>query len=144
MKNVKELMTQDPACCEPNATLLDCAKMMCEHDCGEIPVVSNQNEKKLLGVITDRDIVCRAVVKGQDPRSAKVSDFMTKNCVTVRENSSVEECMNILKDRQIRRVPVVDDRGRCCGIVSQADLARKEHPTKTADVVRKISEPVHA
>jgi len=143
MKSVKEIMTKDPACCEPNTPLTECAKMMCEHDCGEIPVVSGSTEKKLVGVITDRDIVCRAVVKGSDIRSAKVGDFMTKDCATVKENSSIDECINVLKQRQIRRVPVVDEQGKCCGIVSQADLARKERPERTADFVRRVSEPVH-
>src|SRR5713101_2250938 len=108
---VREVMTVDPACCLSETGLQEVAQMMIDHDCGEIPVVENRQNKKPIGVVTDRDIVCRTVAKGLNPLDLTVVDCMSTPCVTVTPDISVEECCDILEKNQIRRVPVVDAGG---------------------------------
>jgi CBS domain-containing protein len=122
---VKDIMTRNPAYCEPRTSLLQVAKTMCHHNCGEIPVVENSDNLKPVGVITDRDIVCRSLAQGKNPLDLRASDCMSKPVTTVTPDMSVEECCQILREHKIRRAPVVDERGRCCGMVSQADIAIK-------------------
>jgi CBS domain-containing protein len=138
---VKDVMTPDPACCTPDTTLQRVAEMMVEHDCGEIPVVENAAGMKPVGVITDRDIVCRAVAKGVNPLTLTASECMTTPCVTVTPDTSIDECCRVLEEKQIRRVPVVDAGGACCGIVALADIAKHAKKRETAEVVREVSEP---
>ncbi len=138
---VKEVMTTDPACCTSQTRLQEVAQMMVGHDCGEIPVVENKETKLPIGVITDRDIVCRTIAKGLNPLELKVGDCMSKPCVTVTPDMSVEECCRILEENQIRRVPLVDASGSCCGIVALADIALHAQRSATAEVVKEVSEP---
>jgi CBS domain-containing protein len=113
---------------------------MVDHDCGEIPVIDG--EKKLpIGVITDRDIVCRAVAKGTNPLDLTAADCMSTPAVTVTPQMSIEECGNILEKNKIRRVPVVDANGGCCGIVALADIALRARDNVASEVVREVSEP---
>ena len=115
---VKDFMTPDPACCTPDTALQRVAEMMVEHDCGEIPVVENVASMRPIGVITDRYITCRTVAKGLNPLTLTVADCMTTPCVTVTPDTSLAECCRILEENQIRRAPVVDASGACCGIVA--------------------------
>jgi CBS domain-containing protein len=138
---VKEIMTADPACCTSGTTLREVAQMMIDHDCGEIPVVENTDNSLPIGVITDRDIVCRTVAKGLNPLDLTAGDCMTTPCVTVTPEMSVEECCRILEENKIRRVPVVDAGGCCCGIVALADIALHAKKKETAEVVQEVSEP---
>jgi CBS domain-containing protein len=135
---VREIMSANPACCSPASTVEDVAGLMAEHDCGEIPVVDSQ--RRPLGVITDRDIACRAVSKGKGPGTS-VQDAMSAPAITVSPEMSVEECCRIMESNQIRRVPVVDAQGGCCGMVAQADLARRGPGKMTAELVRDVSQP---
>ena len=139
MNNVKEIMTKNPACCTSDASLQEAAKMMKDNDCGCIPVVENKNSNKPIGVITDRDIATRTVAEGKNPLDLTVKDAMTSSVETVKQDTSVEDCCNLMEDKQIRRVVVVDDQGGCCGIVAQADIAINSPDNKTAEVVEKIS-----
>lgn len=115
------------------------AKMMVDNDCGCIPVVENSSSNKPLGIVTDRDICCRTVAEGKNPLDLKARDVMTKNVVTVTPETSVEDCCNLMEDNQIRRIAVVDDKGACCGIVAQADIAVNASGSKTAEVVQEVS-----
>src|SRR5713101_5009327 len=119
---VKDVMTADPACCISEMGLQEVARMMVDHDCGEIPVVENMQTKLPIAVITDRDIVCRTVARGLNPPDLRVADCMSRPCVTVTPDMSVEGCSRIMEENQIRRVPVVDPAGSCCGIVALADI----------------------
>jgi CBS domain-containing protein len=141
---VKEIMTADPACCMPETALQEVALMMIDHDCGEIPVVENKDTKRPIGVITDRDIVCRIVAKGLNPLDLTVADCLTTPCVTVTPEMSLGACTWIMEDKKIRRVPVVDADGGCCGIVALADIARRGKSGVTAEVVKEVSEPTAA
>ena len=138
---VKDIMTPEPACCTPDTMLERVAAIMVENDCGEIPVVENAASMRPIGVITDRDITCRTVAKGLNPLTMTVADCMTTPCVTVTPDMSLDECCRILEENQIRRVPVVDDDGACCGIVALADIARHAEKREAAEVVREVSEP---
>jgi CBS domain-containing protein len=141
---VKEIMTADPACCISETALQEVAQMMIDHDCGEIPVLENKETKLPIGVITDRDIVCRTVARGLNPLDLTAADCMSTPCVTVTPDMSVEECSKILEENKIRRVPVVDADGSCCGIVAVADIALHARRTEAADVVKEVSEPTSA
>ncbi|MFL6208728.1 MAG: CBS domain-containing protein [Pyrinomonadaceae bacterium] len=138
---VKDFMTADPTCCTPDTTLQRVAEMMVEHDCGEIPVVENVASMLPVGVITDRDITCRTVAKGINPLTMTVADCMTTPCVTVMPDTPLAECCRILEENQIRRVPVVDAGGACCGIVALADIAQHAKRRETAEVVKEVSAP---
>jgi len=138
---VKDLMTPDPTCSTPDTTLQRVAEMMVEHDCGEIPVVENVASMRPIGVITDRDITCRTVAKGLNPLTLTVADCMTTPCVTVTPDTSLAECCRILEENQIRRAPVVDTGGACCGIVALADIAQHAKRRETAEVVKEVSAP---
>jgi CBS domain-containing protein len=118
--------------------------MMIDHDCGEIPVVESKDSKLPIGVITDRDIVCRAVAPGLNPLDLTVAHCMTKPCVTVTPDMTVEECSRIMEENQIRRVPVVDAGGSCCGIVALADIALRAKKAVAGEVVQEVSQPTAA
>lgn len=138
---VKDVMTADPACCIPETGLQEVAQMMIDHDCGEIPVVESKKTNLPIGVITDRDIVCRTVARGLNPLDLTVVDCMSKPCVTVTPDMSIAECSSIMEENKIRRVPVVDADGSCCGIVALADLALHAKRSVAAEVVKEVSEP---
>lgn len=137
MKKVKDIMTQNPQTCRPDASLRDVAKAMVESNCGEIPIV-DQN-KKPVGVVTDRDIVCRTIALDKNPMDMKAKDVMSSPCVTVDEETSIDECCRTMEEHQVRRIPVVDEDGGCCGIVAQADIAMKTEDEKTSEVVKEVS-----
>jgi CBS domain-containing protein len=118
---VRELMSSNPICATPDTSLRDIARMMCDHDCGEIPIVSDTSTRRVIGVVTDRDITCRTVARGQNPLELSATDCMTTPVATVETDATVDDCCRVMESRQIRRVPVVDH-GSCIGTVSQADL----------------------
>jgi len=136
--DVLEVMTPDPECCSPDSSLREVAEMMVEFDCGEIPVCDDKGVP--LGVVTDRDIVCRVVATGLNPNELAASDCMSSPVVTTTPDTSVDDCARIMETHQLRRIPVVDEDGVCCGIVAQADLATKAREAVT-DVVEKVSQP---
>lgn len=138
---VRDIMTSDPACCTRDTRLEDVARMMIERDCGEIPVVSSARNPVPIGVITDRDIVCRAVASGRNPVDMTASEVMTTPVVTTTPEATLEDCARMFADHQVRRVPVVDESGQCCGIVAQADLALAAPERVTVEVVRVVSQP---
>lgn len=136
---VKDIMTFRPACCSPLTNLKEVAQMMRECDCGEIPVVENINDLKPVGIITDHDIVCLALAVGKDPLGMVAGECMSKPCVTVNLETPVEDCYRIFQENYIRRIPVVDEQGRCCGMVSQADFAAHRLRAKFVEQSRKRS-----
>lgn len=138
---VRDIMTKNPACCTRDTNLKEVAMLMVEHDCGETPVVDSKKSMKLVGVITDRDITIRTVAKGKNPLELTAGDCMSSPCVTVRPDVSVEECCTVMEDNKVRRVPVVDEKGICCGIVAQADIAQHATKQETAGVVKGVSQP---
>src|SRR5687767_3230402 len=136
-KYAREVMTPNPACCTPTTTLDQIAKMMIQNDCGEIPVVDPKD--CIIGVVTDRDIVCRVVAEGKNPMAYTAETCMSQPVVTVNEDASLDEVVATMEKHQVRRVPVVDARGVCTGIISQADVAWVGPTEEVADLVREVS-----
>jgi CBS domain-containing protein len=138
----KNLMTPNPACCTPETSLRDVAAMFVDHDCGALPVVESRESMKPVGIVTDRDIACRAIAKGINPLELSARDCMSSPSVTVGQDSSLDDCLAAMEENRVRRVVVVDELGRCCGIVSQADIALRGPKRATAEVVREVSQPM--
>ncbi len=133
----KELMTADPQCCTAETPLNEVAKLMVDCDCGEIPVLDDA--KKLIGVVTDRDIVCRVVAKGQNPSAMTANDAMTQPVISVTEDTTLADVLAKMEDHQVRRLPVVDSSGCICGIISQADVALIAKESEVGELVREVS-----
>ena len=134
---VRELMTTEPTTVEPKATLGEVATLMKQEDCGSIPVVE---AGRLVGIVTDRDIVIRGVAGGTDPKTQRVSTIMSADPVTIGADDDVTEAEKIMADRQIRRLPVIED-GRLVGIIVTAQIARADDKRKVGETLREISEP---
>lgn len=141
---VQEIMTREPDCCLRSTALQDVARLMSDCDCGAIPVVEDMQSKRPIGIVTDRDIVTRVVAKGEDCTQRQAEAAMTPSTVTVREDANLREAESAMKEKQIRRILVVDEDGRCVGILAQADIARHRSDSETGDVVEEISEPALA
>jgi CBS domain-containing protein len=140
---VEEIMTKDPACCMPETKLHEVAQLMADRDVGQIPVVESESRKPI-GVVTDRDITVRAVARGRNPLDLTVRDVMSSPAVTIGPEARIEDACRTLEDRRLRRMPVVAKDGSCCGVISQADIARHAPERMTAEVVRKVSQPMRA
>ena len=136
---VKEIMTENPACCTPETRIQEVARMMVDFDCGAIPVVESDDHRAPVGIITDRDIVCRAVAQNRDPRPLAASECMTPSAVTVDKETEVEDCARLMRQHQIRRILVTDAAGDCCGIVAQADMAAYCDESEAGRVVQDVS-----
>src|SRR6188768_667374 len=136
---VSDIMTPEPACCTPDDSVETAVKLMIDFDCGEIPVVEDVNTCIPIGVVTDRDIVCRTVGKGLNPLDMTVSDCMSTPLISVMPDHSLEQCSEIMEENQIRRVPVVDAAGKCVGIVSLADIARNAPRADSGEVLQEVS-----
>lgn len=142
--DIAELMTPNPACCTPDTPIADAARLMRDNDCGEIPVVEAGGAGTLVGVVTDRDIVVRLIAQGQDVRSATVASCMTQPAISLPRDAQVSDAVEMMQSHQVRRLPIVDERGAVRGILSQADLARHASAEQTGDLVRDVSEPARA
>jgi CBS domain-containing protein len=139
---IQDIMTKEPATVTPGTTVRDAAKLMRGEDTGILPVVESETSRKLVGVITDRDIAIRVVADGRDSNT-RVNEVMTSSrLATLHPDADVNELMKTMADEQVRRVPIVDDRGTLVGIVAQADLVRKTRDDKKSErTVEKISAP---
>ena len=137
---VKDIMTRHVTSCLPDADVEEAAALMVKSDCGAIPVIDPQTQK-VVGVITDRDIVARAVAEGRNPVGMKVDALMTMPITAVRPDASLEDCLAQMEQSQVRRMLVVDDGGLLCGIVAQADVARSAPEHETAELVKDVSKP---
>ena len=132
-----EVMTKNPKTCAPDDTVQQAAQLMKTEDVGPIPIVGTDG--KLEGIITDRDIVLKAVAEGRDPKTTKLADVMTTDMITCAPDGDIEDTLNSMEEHQVRRVLVVEG-NRLVGIISQADIAtRLDVPEKTHEVVEEIS-----
>jgi len=136
---VSEVMTRTPECIAPTATVHDAAGRMKKLDVGSLPVCDND---RLVGLITDRDIALRSVASGRDPRTDPVRDVMTAGIIYCFEDQDASEAAQLMSEKQIRRLPVLDRDKRLVGIVSLGDLATEARDEKVAgDALKEISEP---
>jgi CBS domain-containing protein len=138
---VKEIMTRSPSVCAPETPIQEVATTMVGSDCGAVPVVGSAGTGALAGIITDRDMVVRAIAKGRNPLTLTASDCMTSPAITIQEDASLEDCMELMESKKIRRVPVVSASGALVGIVAQADVARNASGQEAGELVRDVSAP---
>ena len=141
MAKNRDVMTKDPVFCQPGDSLSKVADIMKQEDVGSVPVVESVGSRRLVGIITDRDIVVKAIAEGRSPDAATVEDAMTPNPVSCREEDDVDHALKLMKERQVRRMPIVDSAGHLTGIIAQADVAtRVNKDSKTGELVEAISE----
>jgi len=138
---VREVMSKDPICCVPSDKAQNVAKILRDRNVGSLPVVTDRQAHKLVGMITDRDLCCTIIADGLDPRNTTIEKFISVDPVTCRDGENVEKCERAMQEHQLRRIPVVDAEGNCIGIVSQADLALKDKPERVSKTVAEISKP---
>ena len=136
MTQVRDLMTPGPTTCEPSTTVVEAARVMASEDVGPVPIVDGG---RLVGIVTDRDIVVRVVAEGQDPSSATIGDIASSDLVTVQPDMDLQEAERLMADKQVRRL-LVTEGDRLVGIVAQADLARALDEERTGEVVQQISQ----
>ena len=138
----KDIMTRKPKCVTPDTSVREAARLMKEEDVGVLPVVERDGSDRLIGIVTDRDIAIRHVAEGHDSSSCPVREAMTSSVRTAREDDDVESVMDLMGKEQVRRIPVVDERGSLVGIVAQADIVREARDDKKAErTIEKISDP---
>jgi CBS domain-containing protein len=138
----KDVMTGDPACCLPADSVSLAAQIMKREDIGPVLVVTNHEEKRLAGIVTDRDLAIQVVAEGRDPHGTRVDQVMSTNTVTCRDSDDVSVAIRKMSANQVRRLPVIDAEGRLCGIIAQADIARhSDDEEDVAEMVEEISQP---
>lgn len=141
---VKEVMSSNPICCLPTDTAEKVAKTLRENNIGAIPVVVDQQTRKLIGIITDRDLCCSIVAGGLDAKRTAIEKFVTTSPVSVRDGENLEHCERAMQEHKVRRIPVVDGDGAVIGIVAQADLVLKDTPERASKTIAEISRPSKA
>ncbi len=135
-KSILEAMSSNPCAIEADRSVAYAAKMLKQEDVGLAPIVENG---RLVGMLTDRDIVTRVVAEGKDPDSVSVRDVASSNLVTVDPQQDLDEALNLMARHQVRRLAVVEEGGRLVGVVAQADVATEAKPKKTGEMVEEIS-----
>jgi CBS domain-containing protein len=135
-----EVMTKDPSCCLPTDTVFDAAQLMKSEDVGPIPIISDNQTKKLAGIVTDRDLAVKVLAEGLDAKQTKVEEVMTTGVQTCNPDDDVSNVLQLMEQHHIRRIPIVDDQDCLVGIIAQADIAtRIDDASKTHEVVEEIS-----
>jgi len=137
-KKARDVMSTDVTCVGENETLLDAARKLAELDVGSLPICGEDD--RLKGMLTDRDIVVKALVQGKDPGSTKAGELDQGDgkAVTIGADDSIDEALRTMIDHKVRRLPVIDDR-RLVGIVSQADIATNIDEERVGELVEAIS-----
>jgi CBS domain-containing protein len=141
---IREIMSREPACCVLTDSAQTVAKILCDRNIGSIPMVTDQQSRKLVGMITDRDLCCSVIAEGLDPKTAQIEKLISFPPMSCRDGENIETCERLMQEHQVRRVPIVDAEDRVIGIVSQADLAlhdKAERVSKTVAEISKASQP---
>jgi CBS domain-containing protein len=141
MPKCSEVMTREPVCCEPGDPISKAAEVMKREDVGSVPVVESRSAGRLVGIVTDRDIVVKVLADGRSVEHSTVREAMTANPVSCREDDDVSRAVSLMEERQVRRMPVVGTDGRLAGIIAQADIATRLNKDRTTgELVEAISE----
>ena len=135
---IGDVMTTRPRCVSPDTPISQVAELMESEDIGSVPVLDGE---QLAGMITDRDIVIRAIAQGKDPRGMPVREVSTRDVVTVSPDHDLSDALQLMAQHQVRRLPVVDEDNRLVGIVSQADVALEAKEKAVGEMVEEISKP---
>ncbi|HEY9548956.1 MAG TPA: CBS domain-containing protein [Kiloniellaceae bacterium] len=133
---VKQAMHAGVDWCAPDTPLSDIARIMRDSDVGAVPIGEND---KLIGMVTDRDIVCRGFADGRDPTSMTARDVMTSGIVYCTENQSIEDAIHMMEEKQIRRMTVINGKKRMTGMLSLGDLAHSTKPELTGELAQSVS-----
>jgi len=142
MTNCQEIMTKSPACCLAGDKVYTSAQRMQSENVGALPVVENHETKKLIGIVTDRDLAVKVVGARRDTTNTRVGDVMTRNPVVCHPADDLDTTLEVMASHQIRRIPVVDENGQVVGIIAQADVAiRLDNHDKVGQMVGQISQP---
>src|SRR5437667_4445899 len=137
---IREIMSQDPACCVLSDSAQTAARILCDRNVGSMPVVADQQSRKLVGMITDRDLCCTVIAQGMDPKTTQIAKRIAlAPLTTCRDGENIETCERLMQEHQVRRIPIVDAEDRVIGIVSQADLALKDKPERGWKTVAEVS-----
>ncbi len=140
MKKCDEVMTKNPVCCLPNDVVAKVAQLMKSENVGSIPVIENEITRKLVGIVTDRDLTLKVVAEGLDSKSIKAEAVMSLEVVTCLAGDDLQKALDAMASHQLRRIPVIDRDHKVVGIIAQADVAtRVNQPEKTAEMVKDIS-----
>ena len=129
----QDIMSKNPATVTPTTRVRQAALLMKKEDVGVVPVVE-EGGRKLVGMLTDRDIAIRLVADGKNPDECEVRDVMSANPKTARADDDVSRVMDLMGREQVRRVPIVDDRGSLVGIVAQADVVLEGSDDRKAEL----------
>lgn len=141
MKKCNEVMTKNLVCCGPDDMVTKVAQLMQSENIGSIPVVENERTQKLVGIVTDRDLVLKIIAGECDVKSTKVDAVMTRKVVTCRAEDDLQVALDAMAEHQLRRMPIVDNDNKIVGIIAQADVAtRLNMPEETATMVKEISQ----
>ena len=135
-KSVKDAMTSNPCTIDADQTVEYAARMMKQENVGLAPIVEGD---RLVGTLTDRDIVVRVVVEGRDAKTVKVRDVASKDIVTIDPQQDLDEALRLMASHQVRRLPVVEEDGRVVGVLAQADVAQEAKEKKVGEMVEEIS-----
>ncbi len=139
MALLQDIMTRNVVTVSPKQTVQEAADLMSQYNVGFIPVVENGRN---VGIITDRDITLRLTAKGQDASAATVESIMTRDIVTASPHMDVHEAARLMAEKQIRRLPVVDQNNQLCGVVALGDLAVRDiYQDEAGEALSAISEP---
>ncbi len=140
MKKCKKIMTKKLICCLPTDTAQKAAELMKSENIGSIPVIENKRTKKLIGIVTDRDLTLRILAEGLNTRSTIVEAVMTHHIVSCLAEDDLQNALDAMAEHQLRRIPIVNSDNKILGIITQADVAtRINRPRKTAAMVKGIS-----
>ncbi len=134
-----DVMTRNPRTVTPDTSAREAAQLMRSEDAGALPVIEGGNSRRPIGIITDRDLALRVVADGK--MDARVRDAMTPNASTAREDDQIQTVMDLMAREQVRRVPIVDERGDLVGIVAQADILLQANEKHAEQTVEAISQP---
>jgi CBS domain-containing protein len=137
-KSVKDVMTSNPCAIDADKPVAYAAEMMKKENVGIAPIVEGN---RLIGTLTDRDIVVRVVAESKDPRQVSAREVASTDLVTVDPQQDLDEALRLMASHQVRRLPVVEEDGRLVGVVAQADVAEEVKAKKIGEVVEEISKP---
>ena len=136
---LSSIMTGSIESIPPQATLAEAAKKMASQDIGSLPVCAER--RRVVGIITDRDITVRAVARGMDPTRTRVEEVMTREVLSCSSDAEVEQACELMEKRQVRRLLVTDGADMPIGIVSLGDIALCLRESQSGEVLKKVSEP---
>lgn len=133
---VREVMTGNPRCVTPETPVTEAAQLMESEDVGSLPILEGEH---VAGVVTDRDIVIRAIAKGKDPRGMPVREVASRDLVTIGADEDLSDALKLMASHQVRRLPVVDEENRLVGVLAQADVALEAKEKAVGEMVEEIS-----